>query len=88
VSKQISKINDRSTIGYGAKQRLIKGADPSKGLADIETTKGSASMASQRQINDTVHLAAVKCRDFRNRTARGSECNGLLFGLVSACNFQ
>ena len=34
VSKQISKINDRSRIGYGAKQRLIEGTDPSKGLTD------------------------------------------------------
>ena len=33
--------------------------------------------------NATVHRAAANDIDFRNRTARGSVCNGLLFGFFS-----
>jgi len=34
MRKQVSKINDRTRIRYGNKQRLIKGTDPSKGLTN------------------------------------------------------
>lgn len=34
MSKQVSKINDRTRIGYGTKQRLIEGTYPSKGLTN------------------------------------------------------
>lgn len=34
MSKQISKINDRTRAGYGAKQPFIEDTDPSKCLAN------------------------------------------------------
>jgi hypothetical protein len=36
MSEQITKINDRTGIGYGTEQRFIKGADPSKCLTNNE----------------------------------------------------